>query len=93
MPANELVYLTIWILFSVGLAVFLFKKVKFFKRIIGVFTTLLIFLVSVVLHNLVSGWLGKEEAVFFIVALLSFGVGIFLFLIWLVNSIKQIFSK
>jgi hypothetical protein len=93
MPGNELVYLTIWILFFIGLAVLLFKKVKFFKRMISVFTPLLIFLVSVILHNLVSGWIGKEETVFFIVALLSSGVGIFLFLIWLVNSIGQIFSK
>ena len=93
MTLPEIIYLLIWILTSFGLALFLQERTKFFKTIKGILVFFLIFLMGIIFHNLISGLLKIEESVFFTISLLSFGVGAFLFLVWLINFVRDLINK
>lgn len=101
MPMNELIYFIIYIIISFGIALFLFKKFSFFKKIWGFLTALGVAVVAAILHNLVYALLydayfagtEKDEPVFFIIALLSFGIFFFLFWIWLFYKLKALAKK
>lgn len=93
MTLPEIIYLLTWILTSAGLAIFLQGQTKFFKTIKGVLVFFLIFLIGVIFDNLILVSLKIEESVFFTIYLLSFGVGAFLFLIWLINVVSDLINK
>lgn len=97
----DLIYFIIYILVSFGIALFLFKKYSFFRKFLGFLSALGIAVVAAFLHNLVYALLykvyfagtEKDEPVFFIIALLSFGIFFFLFLIWLFYKLKALVKK
>lgn len=61
------------------------RRLAFLAHPMSFIIALAIGAASVVLHNLVSGWLDTEEPVFFLLALLALGVTPVLFLLWLGN--------
>ncbi len=97
----ELIYLIIYIIVSFGIALFLSKKYSFFKKIWGFLSALAAGIVAAILHNLVYALLynvyfagtDKDEPVFFIIALLCFGVFFFLFWIWFFYKVKALITK
>ncbi|KPJ71325.1 hypothetical protein AMJ50_02420 [Parcubacteria bacterium DG_74_3] len=93
MTLKEIICLFVWALTSLWVAIFLQKETKFFKKIKGVFLLFLLFLIGVIFHNLISGLLKKEEPFFFTLSLLSFSVGIFLFLLWFISSVRDFIEK
>jgi len=87
-------YFIIWFLTSLGAAYFLYKKVRIFAKGLGVVIIISAAVVATILHNLISLWLDFKEPIFSVVALWAFGIGIFLFSIWLVKLLSNtIFSK
>ncbi len=98
---DELIYFIIYLIVSFGIALFLYKKFSFFKKVWGFLTALAAGIIAAVLHNLIYALLynayfagtDKDEPVFFIIALLSFGIFFFLFWIWLFYKLKILLKK
>lgn len=63
------------------------------KKPIVFITAFLVALLSIVLHNLISCLIEKEESLFFIIALLSLLIGAIFFIIWLFYFLKNEFLK
>ncbi len=84
----------IWFLASFGTAYFLFKRFKIFTRGFGVSAVFLTALIAVILHNLISAWLGIKDPIFFVIAFWAFGTGFFLLSVWLAKLLNdKIFSN
>lgn len=94
----DLVYLIIFLIVSLGISLFLFKKYHFFREARGFLSLLAVGIVAAFLHNVIYAFLydiyfagtDKDEPVFFIIALLSLGVAFFLFWIWLFSKLKKL---
>ena len=94
----ELIIFVIWVALSVLIALSLYYKTGYFKKLSSVILLFFIFIASVILHNLISAlityfWVEVDEPVFFILALLSFGVFVILGVIQIFVGIKRLIEK
>jgi len=89
MSTNELIYIALFAVSSLILAVFLVKKVGFFRSFKGFLSLAAASAVCIVLHNLVFALARIEEPVFFILVFPCAGTALFLFLFWTVQKIKK----
>lgn len=89
MSLKEVIYLIVWILLSFGLAFFLFKKVRPFRRRFAYYILILTGIASVILHNLISAWYEFEERAFFSLAIGSFATAFFLFSFRVLHRVRK----
>lgn len=89
MPQNTIIWAVAWAVISGILALFLFKKVRFFQKPLGFVTLVLAFLAGIFIHYLVYIIWAIWELVFVILALLSLGVAFFLLILGLLEKISQ----
>ena len=93
MTTLEIIYLIIWIICSFLIAFYLERKYSFFRTLLGYLSLLGAFTLFTILHNFAFGLFGFEEALFFVLSLLSLGASIFLFIIWIIKSVIRNVSK
>jgi len=93
MPFIDWIIIIFYILSCAGLAWHIRQKYKFFKTYKGFSVLLLITLLAVLLHNVVYSITLIEEAFFFLISLMSFGICIFSFALWLAYKIGSVFIK
>jgi hypothetical protein len=89
MAANELIYIALLAVSSLILAIFLSKKVGFFRSFKGFLSLAAASASCIVLHNLVFALVHIEVPVFFILVFLCAGTALFLFLFWAVQKIRE----
>jgi len=89
----EIIYLTVYLVAVLAISLFLFKKYSFFQKARGFLALLTAGIASAIVHNLLYGLIflgsGKDEAVFFVIALVLLGAAISLFCFWLVKTAKR----
>ncbi len=89
-----MLYFIIWFLVSLGAAYFLFKRIRLFRKKIGILIAFLAALAAAIIHNLFFFWLKRGEPVFSFISFLALGVGFFLLAVWLVELLGNIiYSK
>lgn len=93
MEILTIILFTLWVSSSAFIAYFLSRKFAFFKGSKGVLILFGIFIGTAFLHNIVSGLLKIEEAVFFFLSIFSFGVMFFLIIIQLYEKVKKLTNK
>jgi len=85
----EIFFLIIYLGISFIIGFLLQKRYSFFRELKGIFFVLLGFLVFTVLHNLFYSLTLIEESVFFLFALFSAGVFIFLIVFFLAKKLLK----
>lgn len=76
-----------FIILGLGITWFIYLKTPF--KLPGFFIAFIFFLISVVLHNIISHLAGFEEPIFFVLSLLSFVASVILFLVFLFKKIQD----